>query len=145
MGTDVVPDHTCHVIAREDDYFFGVLQCRVHEVWSLSQGAWMGVGNDPRYTSARTFETFPFPWAPGQEPKDSPLVEAIAAGRARIGREARCVAQSARCERGRTQETHAHQSVQRRAPHGWWMRTASWMRPCSPLMAGPLRSRIAKS
>src|ERR1035438_2007991 len=48
------------------------------EVWSLSQGAWMGVGNDPRYSSARTFETFPVPWPPGTEPKDSPQVEAIA-------------------------------------------------------------------
>lgn len=79
MDTDIVPDHTCHVIAREDDYFFGAVQSRAHEVWSLSQGAWMGVGNDPRYSSARTFETFPFPWPPGQEPKDSPLVEGIAA------------------------------------------------------------------
>jgi type II restriction/modification system DNA methylase subunit YeeA len=78
MSTDVVPDHTCHVIAREDDYFFGVVQSHVHEAWSLSQGAWMGVGNDPRYSSARTFETFPFPWPPGTEPKDSPQVEAIA-------------------------------------------------------------------
>jgi type II restriction/modification system DNA methylase subunit YeeA len=78
MKTDVVPDHTCHVIARDDDYSFGMLQSRVHEVWSLAQGAWMGVGNDPRYSSARTFETFPFPWPPGHEPKDSPLVEAIA-------------------------------------------------------------------
>lgn len=79
MATDVVPDHTCHVIAREDDYAFGVIHSRVHEVWSLAQGAWMGVGNDPRYSSARTFETFPFPWAPGREPPNSPLVEAISA------------------------------------------------------------------
>ena len=32
----------------------------------------------PRYTPTTTFETFPFPWAPGKEPKDSPLVQAIA-------------------------------------------------------------------
>lgn len=78
MNTAVVPDHTCHVIARDDDYAFGVIHSRIHESWSLSQGAWMGVGNDPRYSSARTFETFPFPWPPGSEPKDSPLVKAIA-------------------------------------------------------------------
>jgi|SRR5271157_532532 len=35
-------------------------------------------GNDPSYNSATTFETFPFPWPPGHEPKDSPLVDAIA-------------------------------------------------------------------
>jgi type II restriction/modification system DNA methylase subunit YeeA len=79
MSTDVVPDHTCHVVARDDDYAFGVLHSKTHELWSLAQGAWMGVGNDPRYSSARTFETFPFPWPPNHEPKDSPLVESIAA------------------------------------------------------------------
>jgi hypothetical protein len=31
-----------------------------------------------RYTPTSTFETFPFPWPPGSEPEDSPLVEAIA-------------------------------------------------------------------
>jgi hypothetical protein len=30
-----------------------------------------------RYTPTNTFETFPFPWAPGQEPKDDPRVQAI--------------------------------------------------------------------
>jgi type II restriction/modification system DNA methylase subunit YeeA len=78
MDTDVIPDHTLHVIARDDDYCFGILQSRIHEVWSLKQGARMGVGNDPRYSSTRTFETFPFPWPPGQEPADDPLVQAIA-------------------------------------------------------------------
>lgn len=39
----------------------------------------MGVGNDPRYSSSRTFETFPFPWPPGKEPKEDAHVEAIAA------------------------------------------------------------------
>jgi hypothetical protein len=38
----------------------------------------MGVGNDPRYSSSRTFETYPFPWPPGQEPQDDPRVQAIA-------------------------------------------------------------------
>lgn len=80
MTTDIVPDHTCHVIARDDDYFFGVLHSRIHETWSLSQGAWMGVGNDPRYSSARTFDTFPFPWPPDAEPGEDaePRVRAIA-------------------------------------------------------------------
>ncbi len=70
MDTEIVPDHTCHVVARSDDYFFGVLHSQIHEVWSLSQGAWLGVGNDPRYSSARTFDTFPFPWPPGMEPAE---------------------------------------------------------------------------
>ncbi|MGH9592104.1 MAG: class I SAM-dependent DNA methyltransferase, partial [Bryobacteraceae bacterium] len=36
-----------------------------------------GVGNDPTYVAGACFETFPFPWPPGKEPKDSPLVKAI--------------------------------------------------------------------
>ncbi len=38
---------------------------------------WMGVGNDPRYSSARTFDTFPHPSPPGTEATDA-RVQAIA-------------------------------------------------------------------
>ncbi len=57
-----LPDHQLIVIARDDDYAFGVLHSRAHELWSLRMGTWLGVGNDPRYTPTTTFETFPFPW-----------------------------------------------------------------------------------
>jgi hypothetical protein len=40
--------------------------------------AWTGVESGFRYNPTTTFETYPFPWPPGHEPKDSPLVEAIA-------------------------------------------------------------------
>ena len=76
MSADVVPDHTCHVVARGDDYFYGVLQSAPHDLWSLQVGSTLE--DRPRYTATATFETFPFPWPPGTEPKDSPLVEAIA-------------------------------------------------------------------
>ena len=33
---------------------------------------------DTRYTPSTTFETFPFPWAPGKEPADDTRVQAIA-------------------------------------------------------------------
>ena len=88
MSTDIVPDHTLHVIARADAYFFGVLHSRVHELWSLAQCSWIGVGNDPRYSSSRTFETFPFPWRPGSEPNDDPRVKAIAAAAEELVRSA---------------------------------------------------------
>jgi type II restriction/modification system DNA methylase subunit YeeA len=68
-----------NIIARDDDYLFGVLHSKLHEAWSLSTCSWHGVGNDPTYNAASCFETFPFPWPPGHEPKNSPLVEAIAA------------------------------------------------------------------
>jgi hypothetical protein len=79
MDTETVPDHKLHVIARDDDYMFGVLHSRVHLVWTLAQCSWIGVGNDPSYSSSRTFETFPFPWPPGNEPASDPRVEQIAA------------------------------------------------------------------
>jgi hypothetical protein len=77
MQTDVIPDHKLHVIARDDDYFFGVLQSKVHELWSLRVGSTLE--DRPSYASATTFETFPFPWPPRREPADDPGVEAIAA------------------------------------------------------------------
>lgn len=76
MPTDVVPDHKLHVIAREDDYFFGALQSRPHVVWSLRLGSTLE--DRPSYNSETVFSTFPFPWHPGKEPKGDARVEAIA-------------------------------------------------------------------
>jgi hypothetical protein len=65
------------VFARDDDYFFGVLHSRIHEVWGLHMGT--ALEDRPRYTPTSTFETFTFPWPPGKEQKDDPKVQAIAA------------------------------------------------------------------
>ncbi|SRR5258708_3301587 len=78
MSTDVVPDHKLHVIASEDDYVFGILQSRMHEKWTLAQCSWLGVGNDPSYSSSRTFGTFPFPWSPGKQPRTDSRQKRIA-------------------------------------------------------------------
>ncbi len=59
----VIPDATINVIAREDDYTFGVLHSRIHERWALARASRLGVGNDPRYVHTQCFNTFPFPWA----------------------------------------------------------------------------------
>jgi len=67
LSAPTLPDQQLIAIAREDDYTFGVLHSRAHELWSLRMGTWLGVGNDPRYTPTSTFETFPFPW-----PLDTP-------------------------------------------------------------------------
>jgi hypothetical protein len=64
------------VVARSDDYFFGVLHPRLHERWSLALGT--SLEDRPRYTPTTTFETFPFPRSPGKEPKDDRRVQAIA-------------------------------------------------------------------
>ena len=73
-----LPDHQLVVFAGQDDYFFGVLHSRAHEVWSLRTGTWLEVGNDPRYTPSTYFETFPLPWSPGQEPWHDARLQAIA-------------------------------------------------------------------
>jgi type II restriction/modification system DNA methylase subunit YeeA len=73
-----LPDHKLCIFAREDNYFFGVLHSRTHEVWSLRMAGRHGVGNDPAYGPSTCFETFPFPWPPGQEPAGDPRVTAIA-------------------------------------------------------------------
>jgi type II restriction/modification system DNA methylase subunit YeeA len=77
LQSETVADSANFVFARDDDYFFGVLHSRIHEVWALHMGS--ALEDRPRYTPSSTFETFPLPWPPGHEPKESPLVEAIAA------------------------------------------------------------------
>ena len=74
MPSDVLPDHQLIAIARDDDYTFGVLHSRLHEVWALVRGTHLGV--TPRYTPTTCFETFPFP-RPTEEQRES--IGAIAA------------------------------------------------------------------
>lgn len=78
MDTETVPDHKLHVIAHDDDCMFGILHSRIHEAWTLAQCSWIGVGNDPSYSSSRTFETFPFPWPPTKGRANDPSAERIA-------------------------------------------------------------------
>ena len=71
LPTTVIPDTRIVAIAREDDVSFGILQSKIHEVWSLRYGGRHGVGNDPEYIHTETFETFPFPdgMTPHVDPK----------------------------------------------------------------------------
>jgi hypothetical protein len=55
---------------------FGVLHSRIHEVWALELGT--ALEDRPRYTPTTSFETFPLPWSPGQEPTTDPRCAAIA-------------------------------------------------------------------
>jgi len=57
-----LPDHQLIVFARDDDYFFGMLHSRVHEVWARGLGTQLReVESGFRYTPTTTFETFPMP------------------------------------------------------------------------------------
>jgi type II restriction/modification system DNA methylase subunit YeeA len=59
--------------ARDDDYFFGVIHSRVHELWARSIGTQLREAESGfRYGPSTCFETFPFPEAPPPSPKLTP-------------------------------------------------------------------------
>ena len=79
--SETLPDSRVYAFARDDDYFFGILHSRIHEVWSLATSSRHGDGGEggrPTYNNTTCFETFPFPWPPGKEPQGDPHVQAIA-------------------------------------------------------------------
>lgn len=79
----VTIDSRLNAIARDDDVAFGILQSRIHEIWSIATASWHGVGNDLTYNAQSCFETFPFPKGlePNRKPSeyDNPHAERIAA------------------------------------------------------------------
>jgi hypothetical protein len=77
VDKQVIPDHRLAVIVRDDDYFFGVLNSKLHEIWSLRQGSTLE--DRPAYTPTTTFETFPFPFVPSQENTASTVYQSISA------------------------------------------------------------------
>ena len=62
LDAQVLPDSQVIVIARDDDYTFGILHSRVHELWARATGTQLReVESGFRYTPTTCFETFPFP------------------------------------------------------------------------------------
>jgi hypothetical protein len=59
LTADVLPSVALIVVARDDDFTFGVLQSRAHDSWALAVGTQLETR--PRYTPNPAFETFPFP------------------------------------------------------------------------------------
>jgi hypothetical protein len=79
ISSETLPDSQVIVIAREDYYFFGILHSKPHELWARGTGTQLREAESGfRYTPTTTFETFPFPWPPGKEPRNDPRVDAIA-------------------------------------------------------------------
>ena len=79
LQASVLANDSTIVFARDDDYFFGVLQSRTHEIWARAQGTQLREEESgARYTPTTSFETFPLPWPPGQEPAGDPRHRAIA-------------------------------------------------------------------
>lgn len=68
ISGNTLPDHQLIVIAREDDFTFGVLQSRVHEAWARRTGTQLRERESGfRYTPTTTFEKFPFPRATDEQ------------------------------------------------------------------------------
>jgi len=85
IKTAYLPDHQTRVFCSSEEFFFGVLHSRLHQVWSLAQGTQLRERESGfRYTPTTCFETFPFPWTPGEEPLDDHLVEAITSGASKL-------------------------------------------------------------
>ena len=64
QAAPTLPDHQLIVFARSDDFTFGVLHSRIHEIWARTQGTQVRERESGfRYTPTSCFETFPFPHA----------------------------------------------------------------------------------
>lgn len=77
--SETLPDSRLYAL-QDDDYFFGILHSKLHEVWSLATSSRHGDGDEggrPTYNNTTCFETFPFPWPPGTEPQDDARVDAL--------------------------------------------------------------------
>jgi len=62
INPEIITSDAAVVFARSDDYFFGVLHSRFHEVWSRAQATQLREAESgTRYTPTTCFETFPFP------------------------------------------------------------------------------------
>lgn len=61
LDASILPDNMLVAVSLSDAFHLGVLSSRVHCVWALQAGGWLGIGNDPRYSKSLCFDPFPFP------------------------------------------------------------------------------------
>jgi hypothetical protein len=61
LPSGIVCDDKSVIVAADDAWFLGVLQSKIHVVWALRAGGWLGMGNDPVYSKSKVFDPFPFP------------------------------------------------------------------------------------
>lgn len=85
LDASIVPDHMLIAIGSDDGYLLGVLSSRIHCLWAIRAGGWLGMGNDPRYSKSRCFDPFPFPDATeGQKATIRAIAEELDAHRKRV-------------------------------------------------------------
>lgn len=79
VASSTLADARLYAFATEDDWYFGVLHSRVHEVWSLAKASVHGDGSEggrPTYATESCFAPFPFP-----RPSDTQRASIAAAAR----------------------------------------------------------------
>ncbi|MDR0457836.1 MAG: hypothetical protein LBH10_02220 [Burkholderiaceae bacterium] len=82
LDADIIPESRLMALALDDAYYLGVLSSRIHVCWSLTAGAYHGVGHDPTYNNTLCFDPFPFPDAtPKQQARIRALAEKLDAHR----------------------------------------------------------------
>ena len=71
VAPETLADSAVVAIAKDDDYTFGVLHSRFHELWARGMGTQLReVESGFRYTPTTCFETFPFP-RPTEEQREA--------------------------------------------------------------------------
>ena len=96
------------VFARDDDYFFGVLHSRVHEIWALRMGT-LGIAA-PATPPPPPSRPSPSPGRPARS-RQTTARRGHRRGGGRPGGEARRVAQPARTVEVRTPKRHARRTL----------------------------------
>jgi hypothetical protein len=61
LNSICLPDSKVVAIAHGNGWILGVLSSKVHVLWALRAGAFLGIGNDPNYNNSECFDKFPFP------------------------------------------------------------------------------------
>lgn len=61
LDDEVLPDAKLIVIGLAEGEHLAILSSKIHELWSLRAGGWLGAGNTPTYNHTLCFNTFPFP------------------------------------------------------------------------------------
>ena len=85
LDIKTLPDSAVVAIARDDDYTFGVLHSRIHEVWARATGTQLREAESGfRYSHSATLGTFPFP-RPTDEQREAIADEARELNRLREG------------------------------------------------------------
>jgi type II restriction/modification system DNA methylase subunit YeeA len=84
----ILPDNAIVAVAREDDFCFGVLNSRYHQIWCDAVDK-SSLEDRPRYTVSVKFDTFPFPEGltpdmPAEAYLDEPRAQRVAAAARRL-------------------------------------------------------------